>query len=102
MHRRSLLLAAGAVAALPIDMLRAQVFPAHSISLLCAFPAGGPTDQVMRAFAEVAGRELKQSIVVENKPGGGGTIAPLTLKTAKPDGYTVSQIPLGVFRNLIR
>jgi len=63
-----------------------------------AFPAGGPTDQVMRAFAEVAGRELKQSIVVENKPGGGGTIAPLALKTAKSDGYTLSQIPLGVFR----
>jgi len=96
--RRSLLLAAGAAAALPLDTLRAQAFPSHPITLLCAFPAGGPTDQVMRAFAEVAGRELKQSIVVENKPGGGGTIAPLALKTAKPDGYTLSQIPLGVFR----
>ena len=58
MDRRSLLLAAGAAAALPLDTLRAQSFPSHPITLLCAFPAGGPTDQVMRAFAEVAGREL--------------------------------------------
>src|SRR4029453_10406791 len=50
------------------------------------FPAGGPTDQVMRAFAEVASRELKQAIVVENKPGGGGTLAPRALKPAGRDG----------------
>jgi len=98
MDRRTALLAGGAALVLPHGVLRAQAFPSHSITLLCAFPAGGPTDQVMRVFAEVAGRELKQSIVVENKPGGGGTIAPLALKTAKPDGYTLSQIPLGVFR----
>jgi tripartite-type tricarboxylate transporter receptor subunit TctC len=98
MDRRTVLLAGSAVLALPHGALRAQAFPSHSITLLCAFPAGGPTDLVMRAFAEVASRELKQTVVVENKPGGGGTVAPLALKSAKPDGYLLSQIPLGVFR----
>jgi tripartite-type tricarboxylate transporter receptor subunit TctC len=98
MDRRTALIAGGAALVLPHAAVRAQAFPARPITLYCAFPAGGPTDVVMRAFAEVAARELKQSVVVENKPGAGGTLAPLALKTAKPDGYTLSQIPLGVFR----
>jgi tripartite-type tricarboxylate transporter receptor subunit TctC len=98
MDRRTAILAGGAALVLPHGALRAQAFPSRPITLLCAFPAGGPTDQVMRAMAEVAARELKQSIIVENKPGGGGTIAPLAAKVAKPDGYTLSQMPLGVFR----
>jgi tripartite-type tricarboxylate transporter receptor subunit TctC len=98
MDRRTALLAGGAALVLPHGVLRAQAFPSHAITLYCAFPAGGPTDLVMRAFAEVAARELKQSVVVESKPGGGGTIAPLAVRAAKPDGYTLSQIPLGVFR----
>ncbi len=98
MDRRTALLAGGAALVLPHGALRAQAFPSHAITLYCAFPAGGPTDQVMRAFAEVAARELKQSVIVESKPGGGGTIAPLAVRAAKPDGYTLSQIPLGVFR----
>jgi tripartite-type tricarboxylate transporter receptor subunit TctC len=42
---------------------------------------------------------LGQPVVVENKPGGGGTVGPATMAaTAKPDGYTISQIPISVFR----
>ena len=77
MDRRTALLAGGAALVLPHGALRAQTFPSHAITLLCAFPAGGPTDQVMRAFAEVAARELKQAVVVESKPGAGGTLAPM-------------------------
>src|SRR4249920_2165472 len=98
MDRRTVVLAGSTAFMLPYRAPRAQAFPSHPITLYCAFPAGGPTDQVMRAFAEVAARELKQSVVVENKPGAGGTLAPIALKSAKPDGYTLSQIPLGVFR----
>ena len=98
MDRRTLLIASGAVAALPSTALRAQAFPSRPITLYCAFPAGGPTDQVLRAFAESAARTLGQSIVVESKPGAGGTLAPIALKNAKPDGYTLSQLPLGIFR----
>ena len=98
MKRRTVLLAGSAALALPIGRLHAQGFPSHAITLYCAFPAGGPTDVVFRAFAEVAARELKQTVIVENKPGAGGTLAPIALKNAKPDGYTLSQMPLGVFR----
>ena len=98
MDRRTVVLAGSTALVLPYRTPRAQAFPSRPITLYCAFPAGGPTDQVMRAFAEVAARELKQSVVIENKPGAGGTLAPLALKSARPDGYTLSQIPLGVFR----
>ena len=98
MKRRTVLLAGSAALALPIGRLHAQGFPSHAITLYCAFPAGGPTDVVFRAFAEVAARELKQTVIVENKPGAGGTLAPIALKNAKPDGYTLSQMPLGVVR----
>ena len=96
--RRTLLCAGGALAAMPFGALRAQTFPTRPITLYCAFPAGGPTDLVFRALAEAAGREMKQTVVVENRAGAGGTLAPQALKTAKPDGYTLSQMPLGVFR----
>jgi tripartite-type tricarboxylate transporter receptor subunit TctC len=98
MNRRRLLLAGTAALALPWRLARAQAFPSRAITLFCAFPAGGPTDQLFRALAEVAARELGQAVVVENKPGAGGTLAAVTMKGAKPDGYTLSQMPLGVFR----
>jgi len=63
-----------------------------------AFPAGGPTDITMRQLAENAGKILGQPVVVDNKPGAGGTLPAQMLQSAAPDGYTVVQIPLGVFR----
>ena len=98
MDRRTLLTAAGAAAVLPHAVVRAQAFPARPISIYVAFPAGGPTDQFFRALAESASKLLGQSVIVENKPGAGGTLAPIAAKNAKPDGYVVSQMPLGVFR----
>ena len=98
MDRRTLLTAAGAAAVLPYSMVRAQSFPARPIAIYVAFPAGGPTDQFFRALGEAASRALGQPVVIENKPGAGGTLAPIAAKNAKPDGYVLSQMPLGVFR----
>jgi tripartite-type tricarboxylate transporter receptor subunit TctC len=98
MQRRTLLRAAGAIAIAPHLNAHAQAYPQRPITVYCAFPAGGPTDVVFRAFADAAGRELRQSVVVENKPGAGGTIAPLALKSARPDGYLLSQAAISVFR----
>lgn len=98
MDRRTLLTAAGAAVVLPHAIVRAQAFPARPIAIYVAFPAGGPTDQFFRALAESASKVLGQSVVVENKPGAGGTLAPIAAKNARPDGYVVSQMPLGVFR----
>src|SRR5512139_1629774 len=77
----------------------AGAFPTRPVTLVCPWPAGGSTDVVMRALAETTGKYLGQPVVVENKPGGGGTVGPATMAaTSKPDGYTVSQIPISVFR----
>jgi tripartite-type tricarboxylate transporter receptor subunit TctC len=74
-------------------------FPTKPVTLVCPWPAGGSTDIVMRALAEATGKHLGQPVVIENKPGGGGTVGPATMAaTARPDGYTVSQIPISVFR----
>jgi tripartite-type tricarboxylate transporter receptor subunit TctC len=77
----------------------AQGFPAKPISLICPWPAGGSTDQHLRAFAQVASKYVGQNIVIENKPGAGGMLGPgVMAKTAAPDGYTLSQLPVGAFR----
>jgi tripartite-type tricarboxylate transporter receptor subunit TctC len=76
----------------------AQGFPSRPIKLLVAFPAGGPTDITMRSLADNASKVLGQPIVVENKPGAGGTLPAQQLQSSPADGYTLAQIPLGVFR----
>ena len=89
--------AAAATIALP-GIVQAQSFPSRPIKLICPWPAGGSTDIVMRAFAESAGKLLGGQMIVENKPGAGGTLGAVELVNAKPDGYTLSQLPLGIFR----
>ena len=74
-------------------------FPSKPVTLIVPWAAGGSTDTCMRILAENAAKHLGQPVIVENKPGGGGTVGPATMAaTAKPDGYTLSQIPMGVFR----
>ena len=77
----------------------AQNFPERPVTLVVPWPAGGGTDIALRALAETTSKHLGQRIVVENRPGAGGTIGPSWMaKNAKPDGYVVSQIPITVFR----
>jgi tripartite-type tricarboxylate transporter receptor subunit TctC len=78
---------------------QAQQFPTRPVTLIVPWPAGGSTDIGMRALASATEKHLGQSIVIENKPGAGGTIGPANMAAgAKPDGYTVSQLPITVFR----
>ena len=77
---------------------RAQSFPARTIRYICPWTAGGTTDIVMRAFAESATKALGQTVIVENKPGAGGTLGAVELVNAKPDGYTLAQLPISVLR----
>ena len=90
--------AAGAAALALPSLARAQAFPARPIRYICPWPAGGSTDAVIRALAESAGKTLGQQVIVENKPGAGGMLGANELVNAKPDGYTLSQLPHGVFR----
>src|SRR4051794_31503144 len=77
----------------------AQDYPTKPITLIVPWPAGGPTDVTMRAMADAASKNLGQPIVIENKAGGSGTVGPATMAaTAKPDGYTLVQMPITVYR----
>jgi len=99
--RRALLLAAaGAALAAPFGAAHAaDAYPSKPITLIVPWPAGGSTDRHHRALAELASKHLGQNIIVENRPGGGGTTGPGTMAlTAKPDGYTISQYPMGMLR----
>jgi tripartite-type tricarboxylate transporter receptor subunit TctC len=73
-------------------------FPAHPISLWVPWQAGGATDLTMRLLAELAGRELGQRVIVENRGGAGGTLVMPVLQQAAPDGHTIAQMPQTVFR----
>ncbi|RTZ45565.1 tripartite tricarboxylate transporter substrate binding protein BugE [Candidimonas sp. SYP-B2681] len=64
-------------------------YPNHSIRMIVPFATGGSTDLVGRLIAEYVGRELGQSIVVENKGGAGGAVGAEQIARATPDGYTI-------------
>ena len=86
----------GAMSAEPVH---AQSFPTKPVTLIVPWPAGGSSDLALRAFAEAAQKHLGQQIVIENKAGASGTLGPAQMAaTSKPDGYTLSQMPITVFR----
>jgi tripartite-type tricarboxylate transporter receptor subunit TctC len=97
-RRRVVQAAFAAPAAIALPAFAQAAYPVRPIKLICPWPAGGSTDAVMRALAESASRSLGQSIVIENKGGAGGMLGALDLVSARPDGYTLSQLPHGVFR----
>ena len=98
MQRRHLIQWGAAALATSSLGAQAQSFPVKPIKLVIAFPAGGPTDITMRVLADNASKILGQPVVVENKPGAGGTLPAQALQGTSADGYTLAQIPLGVFR----
>jgi tripartite-type tricarboxylate transporter receptor subunit TctC len=99
-QRRSLLLgtAAGAAGLLLPSWASAEDYPNRPINFVCPWPAGGTADVSMRAICQVAARVLKQPIVVDNKAGAAGMIGARFLAQARPDGYTIGQIPISVTR----
>ena len=74
-------------------------FPSKPITLIMGWPAGSGPDIWHRSLADVMGRILGQPVIVDNKAGASGTLGPATMvATAKPDGYTISHIPITIFR----
>jgi len=67
-------------------------FPTKPIQLYVAFTPGGGADTDARLVAQRAGEILGQSIIIQNRGGGGGTVAPTIIASAKPDGYTLLQV----------
>lgn len=97
--RRAMLGAVAGVAAWPgLSSAQASNYPARPIMLIVPWPAGGQTDVTMRILAELAGRQLGQAVVVENRPGAAGTLVGPALHVASPDGYTAGQLPITLYR----
>ena len=84
---RSLLLAS--LVAVVATAAYAQEWPERPITMIVPFPPGGVADTVARPVAEALSRELKQSVVVENRAGAGGALGIGVAARAAPDGYTV-------------
>jgi tripartite-type tricarboxylate transporter receptor subunit TctC len=74
----------------------AQQFPTKPISMIVPFAAGGPTDTVARSLAQGMQATLKQTVLVENVGGAGGTIGVSRVARANPDGYTVLIYHIGM------
>lgn len=69
---------------------QADTWPDKPIKIIIGFPPGGATDIISRDFAAKLAEELKQQVIIENKPGAGGTIGADAVAKAVPDGYTLT------------
>ena len=89
--RRTLLCWTGALAAASLAprLARAQTYPSHPVRLIAGYPPGGQIDILARITAQWLGEQLGQSVVVENKPGVGGSLGAQAVVQAPPDGYTL-------------
>jgi len=96
--RRRGLLACAAMLLPTCGALASAAFPSRPITLWVPWPAGGATDLTLRTLADLAGRQLGQKVLIENRGGAGGTLAMPVLQHAAPDGYTLAQMPQPVFR----
>ena len=91
MNRRIVGLVMGAVAMLPVgtQCVRAQSdYPSRPIHIVVPYPAGGIVDIVARAVTEQVGRDLKQAVVVEARPGASSNIGTAAVARSEGDGYT--------------
>ena len=104
MLRRLLMAAAVAAAGLagiqvPALAQGASAFPSKPITLIIPFIPGLTADLLFRGIAESASKHLGQPVIIDNKPGGSATLGPATMaNNAKPDGYTIAQLAIPVYR----
>ncbi len=87
-HRYAMLLVAVFVS--QTSIVSAQTWPVKPIKIVLGFPPGGATDILSRDFAAKLSEELKQQVIIENKPGAGGTIGADIVAKALADGYTLT------------
>jgi tripartite-type tricarboxylate transporter receptor subunit TctC len=90
LNRRQTLAFAGAALAFPAIGRAQSAFPARSITIVVAYPAGGPTDAIARIVGQAIEDDLKQKVVVENRAGASGSIGTRHVAQSEPDGYTIT------------
>ena len=89
-RRKFLHLAAGAAALSTLSRLaRAQAYPLRPITIVDTFPPGGSTGIVARIIADKFSEALGQQVIVDQRPGAGGTVAAKQIARSTPDGYTI-------------
>ena len=94
MNRQGFLRTAAALAlATCVSGAWAQAYPNKPVTVIIPFPPGGTLDFIGRQLAVKLGERTGQTFVVDNRPGGGGTIGAVAVKNAKPDGYTLLFAP---------
>ena len=93
LDRRQCLVVAVALGAAFSGAAIAQAYPDKPISIVVGYPPGGDTDAMARLFADKLSQRLKQTVIVENKPGAGGTVGNSFVGKAKADGYTLLFTP---------
>lgn len=84
-----LVISAGVLASAAGGVFAQSTYPVKSIRLIVPFPAGGPTDVIARAVGQKLTESLGQSVVIDNRGGGGGNIGSDIVAKAAPDGYTL-------------
>ena len=89
MKRRSVLMAGAGSLAIPLVAQAQDKYPSKIITWICPYAAGGNADNRSRQIARLMGKELGQTIIVDNKAGAGGNIGTEMIGRAKPDGYTI-------------
>lgn len=89
LNRRILLLSVAAALAAASGGAGAQAYPSKPVRLIVPFAAGGTTDIVARVVSEKIGSYLGQTMIVDNKAGGGGSVGATEVARATPDGYTL-------------
>lgn len=90
LNRRQTLAAAGAAIAFPLVARGQAGFPSRTITMVVAYPAGGPTDVIARIVAAAIEEDLKQKVIVENRAGASGSIGTRSVAQAEPDGHTIT------------
>jgi tripartite-type tricarboxylate transporter receptor subunit TctC len=99
MNRRTLLAASLLASPAFAPALAQEKFPDRPLRLIVPWPPGGSADAQLRSLAEVAGRALGQTVLVENRSGASGTLGAQFLHgQARPDGYTLGQMHMSVVR----
>lgn len=92
LDRRHFLAAGTSALALPFLSRGAAAqaaWPSRQIRMLCSYPAGGQTDLLARSFGEYLGKQVGQTVVIENKAGASGAIGAAEVARAEPDGHTI-------------
>lgn len=92
-RRHMLATALAALALIGSPAVFAQAYPAKPITVVVAYPPGGDTDAIARLFAEKLSQRLKQTVIVDNKPGAGGVVGNSLVGRAPADGYTLLFTP---------